>query len=132
MTFTKEPWTVHNQCREVQICMGRELLVRNWEHHKKLLPSIEEAMLVIAKAAKQKMKPPKGKVAFELFGVDYMFDKNFRPWVLEANLAPRQMDMDKPMLRGLLDIVFPRYADKYGGTWSDASLDVDSSWKRLL
>lgn len=46
----------------------------------------------------------KGLPTFELFGVDFVMDAAGKPWLLEINRSPRQMQSDCPMMHAQLDL----------------------------
>lgn len=70
------------------------------------------------KSSYLKLSPQRLKHNFELFGLDFMIDDNFKPWLIEINTNPC-LELSAPLLARIipqavdqalrlsLDIVFP-------------------------
>ena len=49
---------------------------------------MKEISIKTIKSAYQKLDPAKRENGFELYGLDFMIDQNFKVWLLEENTNP--------------------------------------------
>ena len=73
---------------------------------KDLLPKIKEIILYTMKCARHKINKFERKLCFEIFGYDFMFDENYKPYLLEINTNPG-LEISSP----LIEMLIPRLID---------------------
>jgi hypothetical protein len=73
---------------------------------KDLLPEIKEIILYSMKCARHKINKFERKLCFEIFGYDFMFDDNYKPYLLEINTNPG-LEISSP----LIEMLIPRLID---------------------
>ncbi|XP_031754013.1 tubulin monoglycylase TTLL3 [Xenopus tropicalis] len=81
-----------------------------------IIPGMKRALIHAVQVAQDTIRPRKN--SFDLYGADFMFDKNFQPWLLEVNFKP---DINKdtsvmtvlipPMIESLLCVLIDRKTD---------------------
>ena len=83
-----------------------------------MLPQMKAICLEAVKSSYLKLSPKRLKHNFEIFGLDFMIDDSFKPWLIEINtnpcleipcpllarILPQMLDQ---ALRLSLDVVFP-------------------------
>jgi D-alanine-D-alanine ligase-like ATP-grasp enzyme len=62
---------------------------------------MKEVAKITMQAAQSKMDPFNRKYCFEVFGYDFMFDANLKPWLIEVNNNPC-IEESSPLLANLL------------------------------
>ena len=73
---------------------------------KDLLPKIKEIILYSMKCARHKINKFERKLCFEIFGYDFMFDEEYKPYLLEINTNPG-LEISSP----LIEMLIPRLID---------------------
>lgn len=56
---------------------------------------------IVIKSINNKINPSKCKYSFELFGLDFIIDNHFRPWLIEINTNPC-LEVPAPNLERLI------------------------------
>ena len=77
-----------------------------------------------------KLEPCSPKNVFELFGADYMFDVDMRPWLLEVNAGPVIRATEMPMVRGMMQKVLVKGRGRHRheeGDWLEVPLNRGDS-----
>jgi hypothetical protein len=110
LSISSKKWSANDFDKKTQVTTKRSPeKYADWEHHdachpalmasaSELLVHVEKNLAAVASA---------DSCAFELLGLDYMVDEDFRPWLLEVNTGPVLKDVeDMPLMRGIVDIVF--------------------------
>lgn len=59
---------------------------------------MREIALTAFKSVYWKIDPSKREHNFEVFGLDFMIDENFKPWLLEINTNPCLEIANSPLL----------------------------------
>jgi hypothetical protein len=65
-----------------------------------LLTNMKEIARTVAQAAHPFLHPV-NTTSFELFGLDFLVDSHFRPWLLEVNTNPC-LELSSPLLQTLI------------------------------
>jgi hypothetical protein len=73
---------------------------------KDLLPSVKEIIIHSMKSVAGKINKAERKICFEIFGYDFMFDENYKPYLLEVNTNPG-LEISSP----LIEMLIPRMLD---------------------
>jgi len=71
-----------------------------------LLPKIKEIIIYTMKCARHKINKFERKLCFEIFGYDFMFDEDYKPYLLEINTNPG-LEISSP----LIEMLIPRLID---------------------
>ena len=71
-----------------------------------LLPDVKDIIILTMKSVKNKINPKERKMCFEIFGYDFMFDENYKPYLLEINTNPG-LEISSPLIQQLI----PRMID---------------------
>lgn len=69
--------------------------------HERLLPGMKRLASISLEAGREKMRHSDVLKSFEILGYDFMFDENFKPYLIEINSNPC-MEFVTPMLENLL------------------------------
>ena len=93
---------------------GNEISFKNFELSlnneisikKDLFPKIKEIILYTMKSVKNKINKTERKICFEIFGYDFIFDVNYKPYLLEVNTNPG-LEISSPLIAMLI----PRLID---------------------
>ena len=84
-----------------------ELSVNNTINIRKdLFPKLKQIILYTMKCAKNKINRRDRRLCFEIFGYDFMFDIDYKPYLLEINTNPG-LEISSP----LIQILIPRLID---------------------
>ena len=84
-----------------------ELSVNNTINVKKdLLPRLKEIIIYTMKCVKNKINKEDRRLCFEIFGYDFMFDVDYKPYLLEINTNPG-LEISSP----LIEMLIPRLID---------------------
>jgi hypothetical protein len=70
------------------------LLIPKWRYFRK---NIQKLATDAIKAVYTKIDPLKKEFSFEIFGLDFMIDENFKVWLIEANTNPC-LELSSPLL----------------------------------
>ena len=73
---------------------------------KDLLPGVKEIIIHSMKSVAGKINKAERKICFEIFGYDFMFDENYKPYLLEVNTNPG-LEISSP----LIEMLIPRMLD---------------------
>ena len=101
----------------VHLSRDRSLPWMEWEHYTRSFPILLDATrrcIRIVRPHLLRMNQLNGagakktRDAFELFGIDYLLDEDFRPYLLEFNSAPVLHDTEDYMIESMLNLVLPR------------------------
>jgi hypothetical protein len=110
MPISPEIWSPDSTDKTVQITTARtDLKYENWEHYDHVHPKLLDATAVLLEQIEPKLGPQAwaGRAAFELLGLDYMVDKDFKPYLLEANTGPvLKVEHDMEIITGLTNMIF--------------------------
>ena len=118
------PFDAHDLAPLAQITKDRVMEFNEWDEMETFEPTIREKITRMLRAAQPRMRPPKKKACFELFGVDIIVTEPGEVFIVEVNRSPRVKPPDKPMMHALLNIAAPRYGlPQPGAVWD--LLDVD-------
>ena len=71
-----------------------------------LLPDVKDIIIMTMKSIKYKINPKERKMCFEIFGYDFMFDEDYKPYLLEVNTNPG-LEISSPLIKQLI----PRMID---------------------
>ena len=71
-----------------------------------LLPDVKDIIILTMKSVKNKINPKERKMCFEIFGYDFMFDEDYKPYLLEVNTNPG-LEISSPLIKQLI----PRMID---------------------
>ena len=71
-----------------------------------VLPKIKRIIEITMKSVKDKLNKQNSKFCFEIYGYDFILDKNLTPWLLEINDNPG-LEISSP----LIGILVPRMLD---------------------
>lgn len=66
-----------------------------------LFPTMERLVTDSFRAVYKKIDPNRNKNAFEIFGYDFMFDENFKVYLIEANTNP-SLEVCSPLLARII------------------------------
>ena len=58
------------------------------EKFDKLINDMKDLIIISMNSVKDKLKKINNVLCFEIFGYDFIIDKNFKPWILEINNNP--------------------------------------------
>lgn len=61
---------------------------KNYSLEKDILPKLKELACYIVKANYQIIDHRRHRNNFEIFGLDFMIDRDFKPWLIEVNYNP--------------------------------------------
>ena len=86
---------------DFEISVNNKIKVR-----KDLLPKIKEIILYTIKSVKYKINKFDKKLCFEIFGYDFMFDNDYKPYLLEINTNPG-LEISSP----IIEMLIPRLID---------------------
>jgi len=67
-----------------------------------LYPKIKEIATIAFKSVYYKLDPNKRLNNFEVFGLDYMIDEEFKPWLIEINTNPCLEIANSPILTRII------------------------------
>ena len=73
---------------------------------KDLLPKVKEIIIHSMKSVAGKINKAERKICFEIFGYDFMFDEDYKPYLLEVNTNPG-LEISSP----LIEMLIPRMLD---------------------
>ena len=73
---------------------------------KDLLPNVKEIIIHSMKSVAGKINKAERKICFEIFGYDFMFDEDYKPYLLEVNTNPG-LEISSP----LIEMLIPRMLD---------------------
>ena len=68
-------------------------------HH--LVPKMKEIAAIVVKSTYMGLNMEQKDRNFEVFGLDFMIDEDFRPWLIEVNTNPC-LEMSSPILQRLV------------------------------
>ena len=71
-----------------------------------MLPKVKEIIVYTMKCVKNKINKSDRRLYFEIFGYDFMFDINYKPYLLEINTNPG-LEISSP----LIEMLIPRLID---------------------
>ena len=86
---------------DFELSLNNEINVK-----KDLLPKVKEIIIYTMKCAKNKINKGDRKLCFEIFGYDFMFDIEYKPYLLEINTNPG-LEISSP----LIEMLIPRLID---------------------
>ena len=86
---------------DFELSLNNEINVK-----KDLLPKVKEIIIYTMKCAKHKINKGDRKLCFEIFGYDFMFDIEYKPYLLEINTNPG-LEISSP----LIEMLIPRLID---------------------
>ena len=94
--------------------MGNEISFKDFEISvdnainvkKDVLPKVKEIIVYTMKCVKNKINKSDRRLCFEIFGYDFMFDINYKPYLLEINTNPG-LEISSP----LIEMLIPRLID---------------------
>jgi tubulin polyglutamylase TTLL1 len=72
-------------------------LGRNLDIHNALIPKMKEIAGLTVKSTWLGLNKESRDKNFELFGLDFMVDEDFKPWLIEVNTNPC-LEMSSPVL----------------------------------
>ena len=72
-----------------------------YNFQKSILPSMKEIGKNAVKSVHKKIAPGNQWHNFQIFGLDFMIDKNFKPWLIEINTNPC-LDCSCPLLNRII------------------------------
>jgi tubulin polyglutamylase TTLL1/tubulin monoglycylase TTLL3/8 len=61
---------------------------RNLDLHQVILPQMRTIAATAIKSSWVSINPKRKDKNFELFGLDFMIDEHFKPWLIEVNTNP--------------------------------------------
>ena len=112
-------------CDKSNISRDRTSRWKAWEHYERSFPILKNATQFLVQIVKRKLdalerfgeddenaKRLQRQNQFELFGCDYMFNNDFKPFLLEVNSGPVCKASEEEMVKKMLDIVLPFGRDK--------------------
>ena len=67
---------------------------------------MKDLIIISMNSVKDKLKKINNVLCFEIFGYDFIIDKNFKPWILEINNNPG-LGISSPLIEKLI----PRMLD---------------------
>ena len=76
------------------------------EKFDKLINDMKDLIIISMNSVKDKLKKINNVLCFEIFGYDFIIDKNFKPWILEINNNPG-LGISSPLIEKLI----PRMLD---------------------
>ena len=93
---------------------GNEISFKDFENsvnnkinvRKDLLPRVKEIIIHSMKSVACKINKAERKICFEIFGYDFMFDDEYKPYLLEVNTNPG-LEISSP----LIEMLIPRMLD---------------------
>ena len=92
---------------------------------------MKNMILISMNSVKNKLNKTKNVLCFEIFGYDFIIDKNFKPWILEINNNPG-LGISSPLIQKLiprmLDDAFRLTIDKVFDTKYDSSCFIDGKY----
>lgn len=100
-----KPYDEGDLDKMVQVSRDRFMLISEWEHHERVMPSVYEMLIDAVRRALPQLESPEEKASFDLFGADVMVDQAFRTHLLEINRSPLIKEPDFWLLHGLLSLV---------------------------
>ena len=115
---------------------GNEISFKDFEKNcnvsmKEILPKIYDIIIFSMKSVKEIINVHKHKFCFELFGYDFIFDKDFNPFLLEINTNPGlefSSNLMNNLLPRMIDDLFRLTIDKI--FYTKYSLDnIDNNGK---
>ena len=96
-----------------------------------LINDMKNMILISMNSVKNKLNKTKNVLCFEIFGYDFIIDKNFKPWILEINNNPG-LGISSPLIQKLiprmLDDAFRLTIDKVFDTKYDSSCFIDGKY----
>ena len=87
--------------KDFEISVNNEINVK-----KDLIPKLKEIIIYTMKCAKNKINKRDRRLCFEIFGYDFMFDIEYKPYLLEINTNPG-LEISSP----LIEMLIPRLID---------------------
>lgn len=73
---------------EFQRYLDNNFPKKNYKFESQILPQMKSICLDAVKSSCLKLSPQRLKHNFEIFGLDFMIDENFKPWLIEINTNP--------------------------------------------
>lgn len=61
---------------------------KRYNFRDEILPKMKEMAVDAAKSVYNKISPSNQMHNFEIFGLDFMIDRDFKPWLIEINTNP--------------------------------------------
>lgn len=86
---------------EFQQYLDKQLPDKQVSVERDLIPQLKRLTQDCFKAVWQKMDPFKRVNTFEVFGLDFMFDDEFKPYLIEVNTNPC-LELSSPLLARLI------------------------------
>ena len=112
-------------CDKSNISRDRTSRWKAWEHYERSFPILKNATQYLVQIVKRKLDALENfgdndenanrlrrQNQFELFGCDYIFNNEFKPFLLEVNSGPVCKASEEEMVESMLDIVLPFGRDK--------------------
>ena len=97
----------------------------------KLILDMKNLILISMNSVKDKLQRIKNVLCFEIFGYDFIIDKNFKPWILEINNNPG-LAISSPLIEKLiprmLDDAFRLTIDKVFETKYENNCFIDGKY----
>jgi hypothetical protein len=110
MPISTKPWSPDTNDKTVQITTARgEFKYEAWEHYRTVHPKLLDTTAVLLDQLESKIGPQAwaGRAAFELLGLDFMLDRDFTPYLLEANTGPvLKVEDDMELITGITNLIF--------------------------
>ena len=110
MPISARAWQADCTDKDMQITTARgEFAYEDWEHYDVVHPKLLDTTAILLEQLEPKLGPQAwtGRAAFELLGLDYMLDKDMRPYLLEVNTGPvLKVEDDMEIISGLTNIIF--------------------------
>jgi len=101
-------WKTCNVSSSVQVSHGRSHPWQKWEKYDESFTKVQDALRVLCENLGSYLRTPPQKHAincWEVFGVDFLFDKDLKPFLLECNSGPACQDSQRFMMACLWRII---------------------------